>query len=93
MEFWAQDRFTTQHILELKNDSTEEQVHRIRSGLKLVQKKENEQDFQQYKNALLTLAIDISKASRGLWGMGAQVSASEKKALQQLSALLNLPLP
>ena len=93
LEFWAQDRFTTKHILELKNDPTELQLNRIRAGLKLVQRKENEQDFQQYKNALLTLAIDISKASRGLWGLGAQVSASEKKALQQLSALLNLPLP
>lgn len=93
LEFWAQDRFTTEHILELKNDPTELLFSRIQLGLKLVQRKENELDLLQYKRALLTLATDISKASRGFWGLGSQVSASEKKAVQQLSALLNLPLP
>ena len=93
LEFWAQDRFTTKHISELKNDPTEQQLSRIHSGLKLVQRKENEQDFQQYKKALLTLAIDISKASRSLWGFGSQVSTSEKETLKSLSHLLKIPLP
>tara|TARA_B100000683_G_scaffold270371_1_gene309104 strand:+ start:434 stop:892 length:459 start_codon:yes stop_codon:yes gene_type:complete len=93
LEFWAQDRFTAAHISELKNDSVERQMNRIRTGLELVQKKESEQDFLQYKKALLTLAINISKASRGLWGFGAQVSKRERKTLQKLSALLGIPLP
>ena len=93
LEFWAQDRFTTNHISELQNDPVEQQMNRIRSGLELVQKKESEQDLLQYKNALLTLAINISKSSRGLWGLGVQVSTRERKTLQKLSALMGVPLP
>ena len=93
LEFWAQDRFTTNHISKLQNDPVEQQMNRIRAGLELVQKKENEQDLLQYKSALLTLALNISKSSRGLWGLGVQVSARERKILQKLSALLGIPLP
>ena len=92
LEFWAQDRFTHQHILEMKRDPTTVQMERISAGLILVQKKENKQDFLQYKTALMTLAIDISKAARGLWGLGNQVSKNEKKMLQELSYLLKIQL-
>ena len=93
LEFWAQDRFTTQHILEMKNDPEELHIKRIQTGLKLVQKKENEEDFTQYKTALITLAVHISESARGFWGVGPQVSASEKKMLQKLSSILRIKLP
>ena len=91
LEFWAQDRFTHQHILEMKSDSAVVHMARIRAGLTLVQKKENKQGHLQYKTALMTLAVNISKAARGLWGLGGQVSRKEEKALKELSALLKVP--
>ena len=92
LEFWAQDRFTHEHIVEMKNDSKTVQLDHIHAGLQVVQKKENEQDFLQYKVALMTLAIDISTSARGLWGFGSQVSKNEKKTLKELSTLLKVPL-
>ena len=90
LEFWAQDRFTHKHILEMKNNPTDVYINHIRTGLQLVQKKESEQDFLQYKRALMTLAFDISTAARSLFGLGKEISRNEKIALGELRNLLNI---
>ena len=93
LEFWAQDRFTHQHIVQMKSDPKSMHLQRIHTALKLIRKKENEQDFLQYRNALMNLAAVISKISRSFWGFGNPISKSEEKVLNELSIILNVPIP
>ena len=89
LEFWAQDRFTKDHINEIASLSKRVQIELVRKGNKLVARKEEPDVCLQYKQSLHKFACNISRESRAFFGLGAEVSGREKEMMNDLRRVLN----
>ena len=92
LEFWANERFTHEHISDLIVQPKPVHIENILTSVQLVETKEHAHVLHHYKKSLLDLGSNIAKSAHAFWGLGPQVSENEHQILNELSRCLDIPL-